>query len=252
VNDAIGLLRRLEASKKREGYRSEIDLGEYPRRGIKMNEGRNMEANSNNTNNIQNAVVGQQAGPQTTYTNESGKVVKVIKRYQNRKLYDTHQSCYVTLDEIAEMIMRGEEVAVVDNRSKKDITSSTLTQIIFEKQKRSKVAIPVSTLRDIIQMGGGTFSGFLTKSAESGNSVLAKAKADLDRAFSRTENLRGAFQITQKAAEDLKRAIDEKAQNPGSSREVLNAAQNQLQNLSSQLNNIEKLIEAVEARSGNA
>ncbi|MEZ4813890.1 MAG: polyhydroxyalkanoate synthesis regulator DNA-binding domain-containing protein [Bdellovibrionota bacterium] len=47
------------------------------------------------------------------------KNVKVIKRYQNRKLYDTHQSCYVTLDEIAEMIMRSEEVTVIDNRSKR-------------------------------------------------------------------------------------------------------------------------------------
>ncbi len=187
----------------------------------------------------------------TTFVNESGKQIKVIKRYQNRKLYDTHQSCYVTLDEIAEMIMRGEEVAVIDNRTKKDITSATLTQIIFEKQKRSKVTIPVLTLRDIIQVGGGTFSGFLSKTADSGTSVLSKAKADLDRAFG-SVNLRGAFQITQRAAEDLKRVIDEKAANPGASRDVLNAAQNQLVNLSSQLNNIEKLIDAVEARGGNA
>jgi len=218
-----------------------------------MNDGKNMEVQglaATATTAASAAVVS--AAPTQAFTNENGKLVKVIKRYQNRKLYDTHQSCYVTLDEIAEMIMRGEEVAVVDNRSKKDITSSTLTQIIFEKQKRSKVMIPVNTLRDIIQLGGGTFSGFLSKSVESGSSVLSKAKADLDKAFGRFENLRGAFQITQRAAEDLKRAIDEKAQNPGSSREVLNAAQSQLQNLSSQLNNIEKLIEAVEARSGNA
>jgi polyhydroxyalkanoate synthesis repressor PhaR len=217
-----------------------------------MNESQNTDVGANMTNTGVTNNTTQNMGPQTSYTNEAGKIVKVIKRYQNRKLYDTHQSCYVTLDEIAEMIMRGEDVVVVDNRTKKDITSSTLTQIIFEKQKRSKVSIPVPTLRDIIQLGGGTFSGFLTKSAESGSNVLSKAKADLDRAFARTENLRGTFQITQRAAEDLKRAIDEKAANPGSSRDVLNAAQNQLQNLSSQLNNIEKLIDAVEARSGNA
>ncbi len=210
-----------------------------------MNEGKNMEV-LGQKGNVAAAVM------PTSATTEANKFIKTIKRYQNRKLYDTHQSCYVTLDEIAEMIMRGEEVAVIDNRTKKDITSSTLTQIIFEKQKRSKTIIPVITLRDIIQVGGGTFSGFLSKSAESGTSVLTKAKADLDRAFGTTENLRGAFQITQRAAEDLKKAIEEKAQNPGQSREVLNAAQNQLQNLSSQLNNLEKLIEAVEARGGNA
>ena len=213
-----------------------------------MNEGKNMEVFSNNNagSNATGAAQNANAGL------EAPKSGKIIKRYQNRKLYDTHQSCYVTLDEIADMIMKGEDVTVVDNRTKKDITSSTLTQIIFEKQKRSKTIVPVNTLRDIIQVGGGTFSGFLAKTVESGSNVLSKAKADLEKAYSATENLRGAFQITQRAAEDLKRAIDERAQNPGSSREVLNAAQNQLQNLSSQLNNIEKLIEAVENRSVNA
>ncbi len=140
----------------------------------------------------------------------------------------------------------------MDNRTKKDITSSTLTQIIFEKQKRSKTVIPVSTLRDIIQVGGGTFSGFLTKTAESGSSVLNKAKADLEKSFSSEENLRGAFLITQRAAEDLRRAIDEKAQTSGLSREALNATQIQLQNLNSQLSNLEKLIEVFEARANNA
>lgn len=225
-----------------------------------MNEGRNMEVLNGNKNNTgttapnvtANATTGNAVAPNSN-TGTDSKFVKTIKRYQNRKLYDTHQSCYVTLDEIAEMIMRGEEVVVIDNRSKKDITSNTLTQIIFEKQKRSKAIIPVTTLRDIIQVGGGTFSGFLSKTADTGSAVLSKAKADLDRAFLNSENLRGAFQITQRAAEDLKKAIDEKVQNPGgSSKEVLNAAQSQLQNLSSQLNNLEKLIEAVEARSGNA
>ncbi|MEO5667273.1 MAG: polyhydroxyalkanoate synthesis regulator DNA-binding domain-containing protein [Bdellovibrionota bacterium] len=216
-----------------------------------MNEGKNMEVTG-----VQNNVTGNlTAGlinEGNAELNARNANVKVIKRYQNRKLYDTHQSCYVTLDEIADMIMRGEDVVVVDNRTKKDITSSTLTQIIFEKQKRSKTVIPVNTLRDIIQVGGGTFSGFLTKTAESGNNVLNKAKADLEKNFIPEENLRGAFLITQRAAEDLRRAIDEKAQNSGLSREALNATHIQLQNLNSQLSNLEKLIEVFEARASNA
>jgi polyhydroxyalkanoate synthesis repressor PhaR len=215
-----------------------------------MNEGKNMEVTGvqNNMNSNLTAGLATEGNAELGARNAN---VKVIKRYQNRKLYDTHQSCYVTLDEIADMIMRGEEVVVVDNRTKKDITSSTLTQIIFEKQKRSKTVIPVSTLRDIIQVGGGTFSGFLTKTAESGSNVLSKAKADLERSFSSEENLRGAFLITQRAAEDLRRAIDEKAQTSGLSREALNATQIQLQNLNSQLSNLEKLIEVFEARASN-
>lgn len=91
---------------------------------------------------------------------------KIIKRYQNRKLYDTDASCYVTLDEIAEMIQQGEEVTVVDNRNQKDITAATLTQIIFEKQKRSDMPVPISTLRHIIQHGDGSFSSFLSKNTD--------------------------------------------------------------------------------------
>ena len=63
---------------------------------------------------------------------------RVIKRYANRKLYDTQSSQYVTLDQIAQMIRAGEEVRVLDNNSKDDLTSVTLAQIIFEEEKRQK------------------------------------------------------------------------------------------------------------------
>jgi polyhydroxyalkanoate synthesis repressor PhaR len=91
---------------------------------------------------------------------------KIIKRYQNRKLYDTDASCYVTLDEIAEMIQQGEDVTVVDNRNQKDITAATLTQIIFEKQKKSESPVPISTLRHIIQQGDGSFSSYLSRGGD--------------------------------------------------------------------------------------
>src|SRR5512143_4285033 len=73
---------------------------------------------------------------------------KIIKRYTNRKLYDTVESRYVTLDEIAEMIKAGSEVKIIDNRTKDDLTSVTLAQIIFEEEKKtSKVGL--ETLRDM-------------------------------------------------------------------------------------------------------
>lgn len=100
---------------------------------------------------------------------------KIIKRYQNRKLYDTDASCYVTLDEIAEMIQQGEDVAVVDNRNQKDITAMTLTQIIFEKQKKSETPVPITTLRHIIQHGDGSFSSFLAKGAETAQGEIIRS-----------------------------------------------------------------------------
>ena len=79
---------------------------------------------------------------------------RVIKRYANRKLYDTCDSKYVTLDRIAELVRNGEEVKVLDNKSQKDLTKVTLAQIIYEEQKSGNAtAWSVQSLRDFIQEG---------------------------------------------------------------------------------------------------
>lgn len=83
---------------------------------------------------------------------------RVIKRYANRKLYDTQSSQYVTLEQIAQMIRIGEEVKVLDNASKEDLTSVTLAQIIFEEEKRQKSFIPLGAMRHLIQTGGASLS----------------------------------------------------------------------------------------------
>lgn len=91
-----------------------------------------------------------------------GKEPKVIKRYTNRKLYDTVESRYVTLDEIAAMIKEGVEVRIIDNRTKEDLTSVTLAQIIFEEEKK-KNQMPLAVLREIIRHPGESISGFIQK-----------------------------------------------------------------------------------------
>lgn len=99
----------------------------------------------------------------TNMVAKTNSKVKIIKRYQNRKLYDTQQSCYVTLDDIAKMIRTNEEVMVIDNKSKNDITAATLTQIIFEAEKKASQYAPLFTLREIIQNGNGSISNYLAK-----------------------------------------------------------------------------------------
>ncbi|TNF63965.1 MAG: hypothetical protein EP303_02095 [Deltaproteobacteria bacterium] len=80
--------------------------------------------------------------------------IRVIKRYANRKLYDTRDSKYVTLDRIAELVRSGEEVKVVDNRTKRDLTKVTLAQIIYEEQRSGNAtAWSVQSLRGFIQQG---------------------------------------------------------------------------------------------------
>ena len=88
---------------------------------------------------------------------------KIIKRYGNRKLYDTEQSSYVVLSDIAKMIRQKEEVQVIDNETKDDITTATLTQIIFGAEKKSNVSTPLNILKNIIKEGDGSFSHFLSK-----------------------------------------------------------------------------------------
>ncbi len=89
------------------------------------------------------------------------KEVKVIKRYQNRKLYDTHESSYVTLDEIAKMIKGGEDLRVIDNKTKNDITAATLTQLLYESEKKAKTQPSIDLLKEIIRHGDGSFSGYI-------------------------------------------------------------------------------------------
>lgn len=77
---------------------------------------------------------------------------RTIKRYSNRKLYDTTDSRYVTLQQIAQMIRNGDEIRVTDKSTQQDLTTATLAQIIFEEEKRAP-KLPVEGLRRIIRVG---------------------------------------------------------------------------------------------------
>jgi polyhydroxyalkanoate synthesis repressor PhaR len=80
----------------------------------------------------------------------------VIKRYPNRKLYDTDAKKYITLEGIAALIREGEEVQVVDHNTGEDLTALTLSQIIFEQEKKGGGFLPKSVLTSLVQAGGDT------------------------------------------------------------------------------------------------
>src|SRR5687768_10736468 len=100
--------------------------------------------------------------------------VRIIKRYANRKLYDTQHSRYVTLDQIADMIRAGDEVKIVDNKSKEDLTSITLAQIIFEEEKKQKSFLPLQAMRNIIQSGGASISQLVTQAQKKVTHILKR------------------------------------------------------------------------------
>jgi polyhydroxyalkanoate synthesis repressor PhaR len=78
---------------------------------------------------------------------------RIIKRYGNRKLYDVEASAYVSLDDIAGLIRKGDTVEVLDNVTGDDITAQTLTQIVLEEGKRGRGVLPTELLHDVVRGG---------------------------------------------------------------------------------------------------
>ena len=86
---------------------------------------------------------------------------KLIKRYQNRKLYDPEDSNYVTLEKLDHWIKSGRDVKVICNKTKNDITASTLTQLMYEKERAGKTLPSAELLKEIIRHGDGSFTGYI-------------------------------------------------------------------------------------------
>jgi polyhydroxyalkanoate synthesis repressor PhaR len=80
-------------------------------------------------------------------------MIRLIKRYESRKLYDTEESRYVSLEEIASWVRQGQEVKVVDNATGADVTSQTLTQIILDEGRRGTSFLPSELLHDLVRIG---------------------------------------------------------------------------------------------------
>lgn len=104
----------------------------------------------------------------------------VIKRYPNRKLYDTESKGYITLDGIAQLIREGEEVQVIDNVTGEDLTAVTLTQVIFEQEKKEGGALPLSVLTGLIRTGGNKLDT-LRRTITSPLDTLRHVDAEIER-----------------------------------------------------------------------
>ena len=158
---------------------------------------------------------------ETSMTGKASMRTKIIKRYQNRKLYDTQQSCYVTLDDIAKMIRSNEDVMVIDNKSKNDITAATLTQIIFESEKKVAQYAPLFTLREIIQTGNGSISNYLSKlgafPADYAENQAAQARNILADAGIKSEKT---------SYDDIKKSLDERVVSAAAATKAVNDASN--------------------------
>ena len=115
----------------------------------------------------------------------SGKVT--IKKYANRRLYDTESSTYITLDRLAQMVREGREFEVVDAKSGEDITRQVLTQIIMDEELRGATMLPVNFLRQLIGLYGGAAQNMVPQYLEASLETFQRNQAQL------RETLAGAF-----------------------------------------------------------
>ena len=106
-----------------------------------------------------------------------------IKKYANRRLYNTATSSYVTLDTLSGMVKQGQDFLVFDAKSGDDITRSVLTQIIFEEEAKGENLLPIKFLRQLIGFYGNSMQSFVPGYLEMSLESLTKNQAEFTRAF---------------------------------------------------------------------
>jgi polyhydroxyalkanoate synthesis repressor PhaR len=112
----------------------------------------------------------------------TGKVT--IKKYANRRLYDTESSTYITLDRLAQMVREGREFEVVDAKSGEDITRQVLTQIIVDEEARGTTMLPINFLKQLIGLYGNSMQNFVPQYLEAAMDAFQRNQSAVKDAFS--------------------------------------------------------------------
>ncbi|MCO4760251.1 MAG: polyhydroxyalkanoate synthesis regulator DNA-binding domain-containing protein [Myxococcales bacterium] len=127
-------------------------------------------------------------------TTETAREPRLIKRYANRKMYDTERSCYITLEEVSQMVRAGEDVKVIDNKTKDDLTEVTLTQALLDSKRKKRSGVSLVELRKMIASG----SDFIQRSI---GEPVSRAQRDAERTVEkwRTEAERTVDRVLQRS-----------------------------------------------------
>src|SRR3954452_5375528 len=110
----------------------------------------------------------------------------VVKKYANRRLYNTESSSYITLDNLADMVRQGRDFVVYDAKSGEDITRSVLTQIIVEEEGKGQNLLPINFLRQLIALYGGSMQGLVPKYLEHAMTAFAQQQDQIRAAMQKT------------------------------------------------------------------
>jgi polyhydroxyalkanoate synthesis repressor PhaR len=131
-------------------------------------------------------------------------MIRLIKRYESRKLYDTEESRYVSLDEISTWIRQGQEVRVVDNATNNDVTSQTLTQIILDEGRKGTSFLPSELLHDLVRIGERAVSNGMEQ-VQHGVDKLIDRLGPVRRAREEMSSLRARLEELEVSLAELER-----------------------------------------------
>ena len=145
---------------------------------------------------------------------DSGKVT--IKKYANRRLYDTESSAYITLDKLALMVREGREFEVVDAKSGEDITRQVLTQIIVDEEARGATMLPTNFLKQLIGLYGNSMQTFVPQYLEAAMDAFQRNQKGVSDALGGTM-LAEIAKRNMAAFQDASRVLTGKGKDAGES-----------------------------------
>ena len=191
-------------------------------------------------------------GKRTQESAETDKVV--IKKYANRRLYNTRKSSYVTLDDLAKMVRSGEDFAVYDAKTGEDITRTVLTQIIVEEEAKEQNMLPTNFLRELIRLYGDPLQGVVPSYLDAAMEAFSRNQEQMRKAFAAGSPF-GNFENMTRANMELfeqsmrmfspfggasKPASEKPAEGSGEAGSDLETLQEQLRQMQSQLDKLSK------------
>jgi polyhydroxyalkanoate synthesis repressor PhaR len=151
-------------------------------------------------------------------------MARLVKRYSNRKLYDTSESRYVTLDEIARWVKGGEEVKILENESGEDLTAVTFAQIILEEERKKSGLLSLRVMRELIQHGESALHGLAATVDRGFEAIRPAAEAARTRVQEGVHNLTSVAdrlaEIQRNLDEVVRRQVERVTSSPALQREM--------------------------------
>lgn len=132
--------------------------------------------------------------------------VVVIKKYANRRLYNTASSSYVTLEFLAQMVREGIDFVVYDAKTSEDITRAVLAQIIFEEEAKGQNLLPIGFLREMIRFYGQNVGGLLPTYLEQSMQMFVRNQEELSKALGTQHTFKTFEDMTRQNLQMIERA----------------------------------------------